>query len=479
MKKYFAIIVALIMLFTLAACGDKENNDVNNDVSDNQVQSVDGAIKTSLFSLEYDDKVWTYYPEDTVNEEDYSYIVLQIPDPEDPEYYLINAEIEVNIDEPYDFRDDLVYYGFNQYEYEVNKAYETVKIGGVDLLKYDDEDDTVVYFNRIEGAGATVTIEFDTTDTTDTRIDDLLKGLTITLEDVGNEDGPWEWEGTPFSAESKSVQAGSLTVKAEWIKTEEYIATNEVFDHSVAAIGNTVYLLVDGELRKCIIVDGELTFSEKIELPENEYDRVEATADGALWVSGSMNDVICIKNDKIVATYEDLYDFAIHPSGTWGVDYFTSEECNIVTFSGDTYTTTPITFKEVDTIMHMNVDENNIYVCANAKDESGHKIFIYNKDGVLQKTLCDAEGEGLGSVTFVAKSANGYIGFDGNMRDVLLWDNDGNFVAEISDSDLFSTNYPWFCNSALLSDGSIITVMTEEREDKSATELIVFKVSGF
>ena len=50
MKKYIAIIIAIIMLFTLAACSDKENNDVNNDVSDNQVQSVDGAIKTSLFT---------------------------------------------------------------------------------------------------------------------------------------------------------------------------------------------------------------------------------------------------------------------------------------------------------------------------------------------------------------------------------------------------------------------------------------------
>ena len=52
-------------------------------------------------------------------------------------------------------------------------------------------------------------------------------------------------------------------------------------------------------------------------------------------------------------------------------------------------------------------------------------------------------------------------------------------VAEISGDDLFSTNYPWFCNSALLSDGSIITIMTEEREDKSATELVVFTVKGF
>ena len=42
--------------------------------------------------------------------------------------------------------------------------------------------------------------------------------------------------------------------------------------------------------------------------------------------------------------------------------------------------------------MHLCVDENNIYVCANAADDSGHKVFIYSKDGILQKTLCDAEG---------------------------------------------------------------------------------------
>ena len=129
--------------------------------------------------------------------------------------------------------------------------------------------------------------------------------------------------------------------------------------------------------------------------------------------------------------------------------------------------------------MNVDVDKNNIYVCANAADDSGHKVFIYNKEGVLQKTLCDAEGEGLGSVTFMTQTANGYIGFDGNMRDVLLWNNDGSFIAEISGDEIFGTNYPWFCSSTVLSDGSILTIMTEEREDRSATELIVFNVKGF
>ncbi len=474
MKKIFAIILAFLMLFSLAACGDKNPEKPN----ETKQPSGNADITTSFFEITLSDD-WKNIEEDLKNEEEYSKAVLQVLDPEDEEYYLIEATISVEIDEPYDFREDLVYYGFNQYEYEVNKAYETVKIGGVDLLKYDDGEETLVYFNRIEGANATVYVKFDATDIKDAHIQALLDGITFKLKDIGNEDGPWEWEGTPFSATDKSVTAGSLNIQSKWITLDEYISTFETFDHSVAAVGNNIYLLVDGELRKCALVDGTLAFVEKIELPEDDYESVEATSDGTLWLSGSMNDIICIKNDKITTTYEDIDNLAMHPSGTWGINYFTSNECSKVTFNGDTYTSVPMNFKEVETIMHLNVDENNIYVCGSAADDSGHKVFVYNADGKLQKTLCDAEGEGLGSITFMAKSANGYIGFDGNMRDVLIWDNDGKFVAEVSGEDLFSTNYPWFCNSALLSDGSIITIMTEEREDKSATELVVFTVKGF
>lgn len=474
MKKIFAIILACLMLFSLAACSDKNPDKPN----DTKQPSGDADITTSFFEIKLSDD-WKNIEEDMKNEEEYSKAVLQVLDPEDEEYYLIEATISVEIDEPYDFREDLVYYGFNQYEYEVNKAYETVKIGGVDLLKYDDGEETLVYFNRIEGANAIVCVEFDATDIKDAHIQALLDGITFNLKDIGNEDGPWEWEGTPFSAEDKSVAAGSLNIQSQWIKLDEHISTFETFDHSVAAVGNNIYLIVDGELRKCILVDGVLAFDKVIELPEDDYESVEATSDGTLWLSGSMNDIICIKNDKIATTYEDIDNLAMHPSGTWGINYFTSSECSKVTFNGESYTSVPMNFKEVDTIMHLNVDENNIYVCGSAADDSGHKVFVYNADGKLQKTLCDAKGEGLGSVTFMAKSANGYIGFDGNMRDVLIWDNDGKFVAEISGDELFSTNYPWFCNSALLPDGSIITIMTEEREDKSATELVVFTVKGF
>lgn len=476
MKKLFAILLAFIMVFSLAACGDK--NPDNPDNSQKPSGSSADSIEASLFSVKAGGE-WINIEDEFENEEDYCLAVLQILDPEDEEYYLIEAEIKAEIEDPYDFREDLVEYGFIQYDYKVNNAYETVNIGGVDLLKYTDGDDTLVYFNRVEGANANAYVKIDAVDINDSRIDALLEGITFNLEDIGNVDGPWEWDGERFYADDTNVNAGAYTLSTEFVPFEDAITTFETFDHSVAAIGDKVYVLTGGEIRICHYNGTELVFVEKIDLPEDDYDRVEATADGTLWVSGGMNDILCIKDGNIVATYEDIDNLAIHPSGTWGVDFYVSNECNIITFSDNSFTATSVVFKETDTIMHLCVDENNIYACASAADNSGHKVFVYNKAGVLQKTLCDAEGEGLGSVTYITQTANGYIGFDGNMRDVLLWDNNGAFIAEISDRDLFSTGYPWFCDSAVLDDGSIITIMTDEREDKSATELVAFIVRGF
>ena len=473
MKKLFAVIIALAMLLSFAACGKDTPQKPKTPSGDS-----DTGIEASLFSVDFGGD-WINDYDEFEDEDEFCTAVLKVLDPEDEDYYLIEAVIEVAIDEPYDFREDLVYYDFNQYEYKENNAYETVNIGGVDLLRYDDGEETLIYFNRVEGASATVYIKFDAVDISDSRIDELLEGITFNLEDIGNVDGPWEWEGEEFYADDASVNAGAFTVETQFVPFESPITTFDTFEHSVAAIGDRIYVLTEGELNVCHYNGTELVFVEKIDLPEDDYDRIESTSDGRLWVSGGMNDILCIKDGNIVATYEDIDNLAIHPSGTWGVDFFTSNECNIINFSGNTFAATPVVFKEAKTVMHICVDENNIYVCASAADDSGHKVFIYNKSGVLQKTLCDADGEGLGSVTFITQTANGYIAFDGNMRDVLLWDNNGAFIEEISDRDLFSTGYPWFCDSAVLDDGSVITIMTDEREDKSATELVAFIVRGF
>ena len=37
----------------------------------------------------------------------------------------------------------------------------------------------------------------------------------------------------------------------------------------------------------------------------------------------------------------------------------------------------------------------------------------------------------------------------------------------------------WFCGAVKLADGSILAIMTEDRADESAMELIAFRISGF
>ena len=91
--------------------------------------------------------------------------------------------------------------------------------------------------------------------------------------------------------------------------------------------------------------------------------------------------------------------------------------------------------------------------------------------------LTDEAGDALGSITFIAQIPGGFLGMDGNMRDVVLWSADGTYLGSIEDHDLFGTSYPWFCGGAVLDDGSILVIMTEDRDDESAMELVAFKLS--
>ncbi len=483
MKKLLALLLTAFMLISLMGCsGGKSGPADDSDTPDKPVKADGDSLTTELFTLSFDKDVWSFDEEEASDGEEYCSANLQVLDPDDPEYYLINVDIVAEIDEPYDFREDMVYYGFDQYEYAENGSYELVDIGGVDCLKYEGEswgDAMVKYLGRDESAGATVEVTINADDAEDSRIAALLEGLEFTLTDVGNEDGPWEWEGEPFSAEDASVTAGSFTVETKWLPINEYISTYETFEHGVAAVGNTVYILTEGVLKQYAYDGSALSFEKDIELPEDDYDVIQKTSDGSLWLTGSMNDLIRIKDGTVTETYGDLDTVALSPDGSWGISYFTSNECQIVTFSGSSAAAEDIILAELDMVSYVKVDNDAFYVCGSAADESGHKVFIYNKDGVLQNTLCDGEGEGMGSITYFTKTANGYIAFDGNIRTVFLWAPDGSFIAELDDTDLFGTDYPWFCGSDMMEDGSIITVMTDERADRSAEELVAFIVKGF
>ena len=475
MKKLLAIMMAVLMVLSVAACDSGNSGEDPTDAP--KPSAVGENIETNLWKLTYDSKVWKIDEDEFSDEDDYSKVILIIPDDDG---YLINAEIRASVEDAEGFRDNLTYYDFDQYEYAVNNAYELTKVGGVDCVKHEGEywgEPCVRYFGRDEGAGATVFVEI-IGDYEDERVVNLLTGLEFTLTDTGNTDAPWYWEGEPFSAEDKAFGVGVFSVNSKWIPFDECVIANETFDHAVAVTGNTAYIAGDGAVKQYAFNGDTLKFEKDIDI-EGDYSYINATDDGSVWLSGFGEDLVCLKDGVQTATYDGTDNVTMHPSGKWGISWFSDSECEKITISGDTITTEAITFAEVDTISTVIIDKDYIYVAGNAVDESGHKVFVYNQNGTLQKTLADEEGEGLGSVTFVAKIPQGFIGLDGNMREVIFWDNTGTFAGCADDDELFSTNYPWFCGGTLLSDGSILTVMTEDRVDESAMELIAFTLGGF
>lgn len=483
--KLSCLFLAALMLFSLTACG-KDNPEPSSTSEGTEqtkppVEAGSGTtIHTNLWDLTYDEADgWVYEEDDFYDNDDYVSISMSIPK-EGTDTNLVIVETYVSIEDPGDFRDYLTSYGFDEYEYAVNQAYDFTQVGGIDCLKAEGNywgSPCLRYFGRVEGASATVLIQI-IGEYEDERVDKLLSGLTINLEDIGNVDGPWYWEGQPFSAQPHSAMIGTYTLNSEWLPITDCMMTKETFDHAAAVIGDQVYLLTDGALKRYNYDGTSLTFAEDIAL-DAEYTNISADANGNIWLAEFMEPLISWKDGAKTASYNGPDYVIMHPSGTWGISWFSGAECEKITLSGGAVKTEPIVFKEVNSISHLLIDENHIYVTGSAADESGHKIFVYDTNGALQLTLADSDGSSLGSVTFVTETANGYLALDGNMREVVLWTKDGACIGEADDSDLFGTSYPWFCGGTKLADGSILAIMTEDRADESAMELVAFKLSGF
>ncbi len=85
----------------------------------------------------------------------------------------------------------------------------------------------------------------------------------------------------------------------------------------------------------------------------------------------------------------------------------------------------------------------------------------------------------LGSITGMAETENGFVAADGNMREIQFWAKDGTHVGAISTEDIFGVSYPWLEDMQLLDDGSLLIMLTQERDDGSANELMFFRLTGF
>ncbi|MBQ3076331.1 MAG: hypothetical protein IJC43_00595 [Clostridia bacterium] len=489
MKKILALLLALLLAFTLVACSDEgetppPENGGGETADPGTPEGGETAdppaptgelMETSRWSFTYDPEVWVYEEDEPEDSDWTSSITMEIPDPADPEDYLVWFNVYASEGELSSFRSKLANNDFDAYEYAVNNTYKTVNIGGLDFLFTGDED-TMYYFTRDVASGVNVEIEVDG-DISNEDVVALVNSIQFTLEDAGNIDPPWPWDGTPYAVEPGEKEVGGFTLKSQQIPFAEPIPTMDTFGHDFAVSGDTAYLVSGNQVKEFSFDGTTLTFVKDIDLGDS-YKYVDA-AGGSFWFSNTVRELVNWDGEAVVASYDKGNVTTMHPSGEWGIEWGYSG-IKKITFADGAIVAEEIATPEVKSITRVSVDAaGNIFVCASDVNDNGHRIFVYDANGTHKVTLQDEGGERMGSVTFATSTKNGYLALDGNMRYLYLYDQSGAYLGHCTFNELFGTDYPWPCDACVLDDGSILCLMTDERPDESSDEVIVFQLSGF
>lgn len=472
-KKFPALLLAVLMLISLAGCGSSGDDPAPSGPSNPNKDLT--VHENTFFNIGYNEKDgWTAEKDDIELYDGGGSISLRIFDKSGDT--IVQVFVEACEEDGPDFRETLVANGIDLKAYaDGTCASET--IGGVKLAAVDKGYDEWSFYGRNEDAGVSYTIVV--TDRANESVPALLENITFTASGTDNVDPPWPWDGEPFSGSTLSQTVGSYTLTAQFLPMDDPMVTYETFNHDIAVVGDRVFLLSDYALYLYDYDGDSLSFVKEIPL-DSEYEILEK-GDGNIILSSFMEPIVGHNGNGVDFSYEGPDKFSVAPGATWGISWFyDGNECELYSFHNGALNGSPFPFNEVDSVRQINIDNQYILVSGSAVSDGEQYIFVYDYSGELIMQLGgEPGGFGLGSISFATSTPNGFLALDGNMREVVLWSTDGTWLGAVSDGDLFGTGYPWIAAADVDEDGSILVVMSDTREDESADEVLVFKLSGF
>ena len=436
-------------------------------------------MEMTLWDIYYPEG-WTENEDDKGDSETNSYGRLEYKQGDE---VLLSVGITATVEDCGGYRDFLHASGIDAHALVADKSVEQENIGGVPCVVSETTswgEPVLTYMGRDVGSGTTVKVSI-TGEYSDPEVDKLIKNLAFHLEDTGNEDYPWPWEGEAFSTDSEhSKMIADTTITSVWVPFEEPLLAYDIFSGRIASVGESLYVLLDNVLYEYTLGD-TLALKSTMEL-DDDYEELSADQSGNLYLTGFMSPMLTIKDGAVIATNDDIDKAVIHSSGTWGVSWFYGSETEKVVFDGNKASKEAWPAISQDRLNTVCLSEDHIILAGADADTENEAIWILDTEGNQQMELGNQEYGGeqsLGSITNVQETENGFIGLDGNMRDVFFWKSDGSLLGSAEDSELFGTDYPWISTAARLSDGTVLVGLTEDRADKSATEFIVYRLSGF
>ena len=446
----------------------------------------DNTIDVTLFKLNLPDD-WSYDPNDI---SDYEYTCsVSVFEGADKDSSQNDFTIKANEESSYSFRKYLQTSDIDLHDY-ADGTIEKTTIGDVDYIRTTDNFDRIYYIYRHEPSGVTykVIISGEENDS----VKNVFNNLELKLEDTGNVEAPYPWDGTPFTPAPQSIAVGDYTVTPEYIPFSVSQNGFEIMRHQFAISGDRMYHQLNNTLETYEYTGSTLNLLSSDTMDEQGMDLFTDT-DGKLYISRNGGKGIVMKDGQTILETGTSGYLSVHPSGAWGITSYLGYDTEKVTFQDGSVLTEPWILTSMNDdeartgifkfVSLVEISNDHIMVYGRlAGDDTPSKIAVYDLDGNQQLLLggdLQEDPAYFGSLTGIAETANGYIAADGNMREFYFWSKDGTLLAEVDCYDMFGTRYPWIEDMKVAEDGSVMVLMTQDRDDDSASELMVFRLTGF
>jgi len=307
----------------------------------------------------------------------------------------------------------------------------------------------------------------------------IAKSFKILAENNDNADEPYPWEGKNYIPVPGTAAVGNMTLTAKWLIPDTRYLPKSSNKIKLAVNGNVLYIMGDETLKWYMVNNENLNFINEIKLSGHSLFSMQSDINSNVYVS-DISGLRVYLGGELINHYKeiDTFETYIHPSGDWGIGYFTSPSPeNVIRFifkENDKADIVPFEFENHEEMGNLNsLVINNEHILVNTRNE---KIFVYNFDGKLLKTLETSNKDSMYTIEALLEIPNGYLGYDRIIHSLFVWDENGVYLGKIKNNELFGTSGAIIESMVMAEDGSIYLTATDLRPDNSWEEVLVFQL---
>ena len=405
-----------------------------------------------------------------------------------------NVRIEASVEEVADYRlsiDTMLETAKEQGQ----ETLDELTIGGIAFqgVTTDDYWASADYVARVPEASMTLEVTVSGSDKITDILPDILASVdfTFAIPNPPLSDPPLPEDGIPYQPVPSAVTAGDYELKAAWLRADPSVISQYSYSNGLAVANGTVYILT-GKTLYVFKLNGNQLIADggPVDLVDS-YNFLSASKDATLYITDGFYQALTYKDGAMNAFDLDRY-LAIHPDGQWGLAYWTSYDVQKVTFTADGTATKNWVLTNLSddaarkgrfsSVSYAAITDDKIFVAgSDALADDYTRIAMYDFDGNELMTFGSTDwldDSYIGSVAGIVQTTNGILVLDSFYNSIKLFKLDGTYLGSADCDPLLGTQYPWPVSMVASENGAIV-LMSQERTDQSASELLAFEITGF